>query len=41
MLQKLGLTLYGAKVYTALVSMGPTNATELAKEAEVPRTKIL
>ena len=40
MLQKLGLTLYGAKVYAALVSTGPTNATALAKEAEVPRTKI-
>ena len=39
-LQKLGLTLYGAKVYTALVSTGPTNATALAREAEVPRTKI-
>jgi sugar-specific transcriptional regulator TrmB len=40
MLQKLGLTLYGAKVYAALVSTGPTNATTLAREAEVPRTKI-
>ena len=40
MLQKLGLTLYGAKVYAALVSTGPTNATMLAREAEVPRTKI-
>jgi len=39
-LQKLGLTLYGAKVYTALVSTGPTDATRLAQEAEVPRTKI-
>jgi sugar-specific transcriptional regulator TrmB len=40
MLQKLGLTLYGAKVYAALVSTGPTNASALAAEAEVPRTKI-
>jgi len=40
MLQKLGLTLYGAKVYAALVSTGPATATALAKEAEVPRTKI-
>jgi len=40
LLQKLGLTLYGAKVYAALVSTGPTNATVLAREAEVPRTKI-
>lgn len=40
MLQKLGLTLYGAKAYTALVSTGPTTATVLANEAEIPRTKI-
>ncbi len=40
MLQKMGLTLYGAKVYAALVSTGSTNATVLANEAEVPRTKI-
>ena len=39
-LQKMGLTLYGAKVYAALVSTGPSNATTLANEAEVPRTKI-
>jgi sugar-specific transcriptional regulator TrmB len=39
-LRKMGLTLYGAKVYTALVSIGPANATVLAKEADVPRTKI-
>lgn len=39
-LQKLGLTLYGAKAYAALVSTGPATATALAKEAEIPRTKI-
>jgi sugar-specific transcriptional regulator TrmB len=39
-LQKLGLTLYGAKTYVALVSTGPTTATVLADEAEVPRSKI-
>ncbi len=36
----MGLTLYGAKVYAALLSTGSTNATVLADEAEVPRTKI-
>jgi sugar-specific transcriptional regulator TrmB len=39
-LQKLGLTLYGAKVYAALIFNGPTTATALASEAEIPRTKI-
>ncbi len=39
-LQKLGLTYYGARVYTTLVSLGPSDATELAIESEVPRTKI-
>lgn len=39
-LQKLGLTTYGAKVYAALVSTGSANATMLASQAEVPRTKI-
>ena len=39
-LQKLGLTYYGARVYATLVSLGPSDATELAVESEVPRTKI-
>lgn len=39
-LQRLGLTYYGARVYTTLVSLGPSDATELAIESEVPRTKI-
>jgi len=39
-LQKLGLTAYEAKVYTALVAVGPTTATALSAESEVPRTKI-
>lgn len=39
-LQKLGLTYYGSKVYATLVSLGPSDATELASESEVPRTKI-
>jgi sugar-specific transcriptional regulator TrmB len=39
-LQKLGLTLYGAKAYAALVSTGTTTATVLARAAEVPPTKI-
>jgi sugar-specific transcriptional regulator TrmB len=39
-LQKLGLTYYGARVYITLVSLGSSDATELAIESEVPRTKI-
>ncbi len=39
-LQKLGLTYYGARVYATLVSLGPSDATELAAESEIPRTKI-
>lgn len=39
-LQNLGLTYYGARVYVTLVSLGPSGATELAVESEVPRTKI-
>ncbi|MDQ1255323.1 MAG: HTH-type transcriptional regulator, sugar sensing transcriptional regulator [Euryarchaeota archaeon] len=39
-LQKLGLTYYGSRVYATLVSLGPSDATELASESEVPRTKI-
>ena len=39
-LQKLGLTLYGARAYAALISTGTTTATVLAREAEIPPTKI-
>jgi len=39
-LQKLGLTVYEAKAYTALVTVGPTTATVLSAESEIPRTKI-
>jgi sugar-specific transcriptional regulator TrmB len=39
-LQKLGLTAYEAKAYTALVTVGPTTATVLSAESEIPRTKI-
>jgi HTH-type transcriptional regulator, sugar sensing transcriptional regulator len=39
-LQKLGLTTYEAKAYTALVTVGPTTATVLSAESEIPRTKI-
>ncbi len=35
-LQKMGLTLYGAKVYAALVSTGPANATMLASRGGSP-----
>lgn len=39
-LQKLGLSAYEAKAYTALVALGPTTATVLSAEAAIPRTKI-
>jgi sugar-specific transcriptional regulator TrmB len=39
-LQKIGLTYYGAKAYAALVTMGPSGAEKIAKEADVPRSKI-
>ena len=39
-LQKLGLTYYGAKVYSTLVATGASTATVLSKESAVPRTKI-
>jgi len=39
-LQKLGLSSYEAKAYTALAALGPTTATVLSAESEVPRTKI-
>jgi sugar-specific transcriptional regulator TrmB len=39
-LQKLELTAYEAKAYMALVTVGPTTATVLSAESEIPRTKI-
>ncbi len=39
-LQQLGLTYYGARAYQTLVSLGPSDATKLSQESEVPRTKI-
>ncbi|HEX3014593.1 MAG TPA: helix-turn-helix domain-containing protein [Methanobacterium sp.] len=40
-LQKLGLTNYGAKTYIVITNFGPIDATDIAKEANIPRTKIL
>ncbi len=39
-LQKMGLTYYGSKAYAALVAIGPSSPGEVAREAEVPRSKI-
>ncbi len=39
-LQKLGLTHYGAKTYIVITNFGPIDASETAKEANIPRTKI-
>lgn len=39
-LQKLGLTNYGAKTYIVITNFGPIDATSIAKEASIPRTKI-
>ena len=39
-LQKLGLTNYGAKTYIVITNFGPTDASSIAKEANIPRTKI-
>jgi len=39
-LQKLGLSTYEAKAYMALAASGPTTATVLVAESEVPRTRI-
>lgn len=37
---KLGLSLYQAKVYSALASLGPSNVAEIQRTSNVPRTKI-
>lgn len=39
-LQKIGLTYYGAKAYYALVALGPSSASLVAEEAEIPRSKV-
>jgi sugar-specific transcriptional regulator TrmB len=39
-LKKLGLTHYGAKSYIVITTFGPINATTIAKEANIQRTKI-
>ncbi|WP_148883359.1 TrmB family transcriptional regulator [Thermococcus aciditolerans] len=39
-LKLLGLKEYEAKVYAALVILGPSKASEIAKESEVPRPKV-
>lgn len=39
-LQKIGLTYYGAKAYYALVALGPSSASLIAEEAEIPRSKV-
>ena len=39
-LQKLGLTNYCAKSYIVITNFGPIDATSIAKEAGIPRTKI-
>lgn len=39
-LQKLGLTNYGAKTYIVITNFGPVDASSIAKEANIPRTKI-
>ncbi len=39
-LQRLGLTYYGARIYETLVLLGPSDATRLSAESDVPRTKV-
>jgi HTH-type transcriptional regulator, sugar sensing transcriptional regulator len=40
LLQKLGLTFYGAKAYATLTTMGTTTPSMLATEAEIPTSRI-
>lgn len=40
LLQTLGLSMYDAKAYAALIGIGPTTPFILAEEAGIPRTKI-
>src|ERR1051325_4628020 len=39
-LRSMGLTDYESRAYEALVSLGPSGATEIASAAPVPRTKV-
>lgn len=39
-LQKLGLSNYGARTYIVITNLGPINASNIALEANIPRTKI-
>ncbi len=39
-LQKLGLTNYAARTYIVITNFGPIDATRIAQEANIPRTKI-
>ena len=39
-LQKLGLSNYGARTYIVITNLGPINATKIAIETNIPRTKI-
>jgi sugar-specific transcriptional regulator TrmB len=39
-LQRMGLTYYGSKAYAALVAMGPSSPGDIAKEADIPRSKV-
>lgn len=39
-LQKMGMTYYGAKAYHTLIKTGTLNPTAIAEKSEVPRTKI-
>lgn len=39
-LHKLGLTNYSAKTYVVITTFGPIDATKIAEEANIPRTKI-
>lgn len=39
-LQKLGLSSYGARTYIVITNFGPVDATTIASEANIPRTKI-
>ncbi|MEM5852793.1 MAG: helix-turn-helix domain-containing protein [Candidatus Aenigmatarchaeota archaeon] len=40
LLEELGLSDYEARAYTELVLLGPSNASDLSKVAEIPRSKI-
>lgn len=39
-LQKLGLTYYGAKAYVTLIRTGGSKASDISREADIPRSKV-